>query len=355
MGLTPQLEQRVKIHFGVKLGWTFVQMKTALTTCYGANVLSDRRIYYWMREFHAGCQRIVDLHHAPKAKTGRSRANIRQIESFIAEDRRSTIHSLVAKSGLRYSTIQKILKKVLKLTKKCAKYVPVELTDAQKLHRFTVANFWSRLFASNRCVFANVVTMDESWIYLCDPDSKEASGEWLCRDENHLQKAHQSLATGRIMLLSFFNSHGMIYFDFVRHPQTVNEIKFRQIFTQFDIAYQNRRPRGVVQGRHFLHFDNTPAHTAFLTRQHIRQLGWTCIPHPPYSPDMMPNDFWLYPRLKKPLKGHRFRTLNELEDAVRDEIGRITCEEYHHCMLTHWPTRWRRCLAAQGTYFEGMQ
>ncbi len=325
----------MNIHFCVKLGWNFVQIKAALQTCFSVNILSDRRIYHWIHEFQNGRQTIVDLHRSAKHKSGRSRANIRRIESLVTEDRRSTIHSLAVKSGLKYTTVQKILTKDLKLSKKCAKYVPADLTDAQKARHFTVVNFWSRLYANNPRVFQNVVTMDESWVYLYDPDSKEAAREWLRRHENRPQKPRRTLATGKCMLVSFFDSHGMIYFEFVRRPHTVNQIKFRQIFTHFDIACQNRRPRGVVQGRRFLHFDNTPAYTAGLTRQHIQQLGWTCLPHPVYSPDLAPNDFWLYPRIKKDLKGRRFRTLNELEDAVRDQIGNITREEYRHCIMVY--------------------
>ncbi len=110
----------------------------------------------------------------------------------------------------------------------------------------------------------------------------------------------------------------------------------------------------MVQGRRFLHFDNAPAHTAGLTRQHIQQLGWTCLPHPAYLPDLAPNDFWLYPHIKKDLKGRRYRTLNDLEDAVRDQIGNITREEYWHCIMVRWQRRWRHCMASQGAYFEGM-
>jgi transposase len=57
-----------------------------------------------------------------------------------------------------------------------------------------------------------------------------------------------------------------------------------------------------------LHHDNAPAHfTAlvqaffFLAKHHITQ-----VCQPPYSPDLAPSDFWLFPKLKSPLKGRRF-------------------------------------------------
>ncbi len=73
----------------------------------------------------------------------------------------------------------------------------------------------------------------------------------------------------------------MIYREFVRPPQTINQIFFRQVITRFDIACQNRRPRGMVAGCHFIHMDNASSHTAALTCLHLNNLGWTILPHPP--------------------------------------------------------------------------
>jgi histone-lysine N-methyltransferase SETMAR len=40
--------------------------------------------------------------------------------------------------------------------------------------------------------------------------------------------------------------------------------------------------------------------------------GWQVLPHPPYSPDMSPPAFDLFPELKKPLLGKRFRSIEEV-------------------------------------------
>ncbi len=100
--------------------------------------------------------------------------------------------------------------------------------------------------------------------------------------------------------------------------------------------------------------DNAPSHTAGLTLQHLRNLGWTVLPHPAYSPDLAPSDFWFFPRLKRGLKGRHFANLNDLQEAVDTEVGLITSEEYKECMLKKWPARWVRCQAQQGNYFEGV-
>ncbi len=192
-------------------------------------------------------------------------------------------------------------------------------------------------------------------MYSYDPETKEQSREWLRSMEARPQKPRRNIGTSKVMLVSFFDAKGLIYREFVRRPVTVNQIVFRQIFTCFDIAFQNRRgPRGQVRGRMFIHMDNASAHTAGLTLQHLRNLGWTVLPHPPYSPDLAPSDFWFFPRLKKGLRRRRFGNLNDLEQAVDDQISVITSEEYKDCMLVKWPAHWRKCAALQGNYFEGV-
>ncbi len=309
-----------------------------------------------MDKFKSGRTQIVDLPRRPKHRRGRSRANIRRVEDVVSNDWRVTIPRIMVETGLKHTTVQRILTLDLKLSKKCAKYVPHLLTDHQTQRRLAICDYWTRLHLRTPAVFRVAVTMDESWVYLWDPENKEHSREWLRQMEPRPQKPQRTLATGKVMLVSFFDSTGLVYREFVRHPATVNQLRFRQIITRFDIAHENCQPghRGITRGRLFLHMDNAPSHTAALTLTHHQNLGWTLLPHPAYSPDLVPSDFWFFLRLKQGLKGRRFARVADLEEAVNTEIGNITAEEYRLCMLSKWPRRWQKCLAQQGSYFEGV-
>ncbi len=126
VGLTTQLEQRINIHFCVKLGWNFTQIKTALTTAY-ARPLSDSSVYFWMKKFREGHTRIVDLHRAPKKRTGRSRRNIRAVGDMVTSDRRMFVKVMSARTGIARQTIHQILRLDLKLVKKSTRYMPKDL------------------------------------------------------------------------------------------------------------------------------------------------------------------------------------------------------------------------------------
>ena len=60
------------------------------------------------------------------------------------------------------------------------------------------------------------------------------------------------------------------------------------------------------------HFFNT---TPRLT---IQRLDFSVLSHPPYSPDLAPSDFQLFPKLKEHLKGQCFRCDEEVKSAVRN-------------------------------------
>ncbi|GFO09552.1 transposase [Plakobranchus ocellatus] len=55
-----------------------------------------------------------------------------------------------------------------------------------------------------------------------------------------------------------------------------------------------------------LQHDNARPHTCRQTQDDLRQLELTTLPHPAYNPDLAPFDCYLFPQLKKYLKGHHY-------------------------------------------------
>ena len=72
------------------------------------------------------------------------------------------------------------------------------------------------------------------------------------------------------------------------------------------------------------------------------------VPQPPYSPDLAPCDFWLFLKLR----GCRYETIEEMEEAVTKVIDTLTQEDFHGAFqkLLEW---YNKCIAAGGDYFEG--
>ena len=75
------------------------------------------------------------------------------------------------------------------------------------------------------------------------------------------------------------------------------------------------------------------------------------VPQPPYSPDLAPCDFCLFPKLKEKLRGCRYETIEEMKEAVIKVIDTLTQEDFHGA-FQKLLERYNKCIAARGDYFE---
>jgi len=57
----------------------------------------------------------------------------------------------------------------------------------------------------------------------------------------------------------------------------------------------------------------SPRHISLVVLQFLAEESILVITQPPYSPDLAPSDFWLFPSLKMGLKGPRFATMEDIE------------------------------------------
>jgi hypothetical protein len=63
-------------------------------------------------------------------------------------------------------------------------------------------------------------------------------------------------------------------------------------------------------------------HTSVLTQLFLTKCKMVIIPHPPYSPDLAPCDFLLFPKLKLKLKGRQFDTIEEIQGESQRVLDR---------------------------------
>ena len=77
-------------------------------------------------------------------------------------------------------------------------------------------------------------------------------------------------------------------------------------------------------------------------------MGIKTVPQPPYSPDVAPCDFWLFPKLK----GCCYETNEEMEEVVTKVIDTLTQEDVHGA-FQKLLERYNKCIAAGRDYFDG--
>ena len=77
-------------------------------------------------------------------------------------------------------------------------------------------------------------------------------------------------------------------------------------------------------------------------------MGIKTVPQPPYSPDLAPCDFWLFPKVR----GCCYETIEEMKEAVTKVIDTLTQEDFYGA-LQKLLERYNKCIAGGGDYFEG--
>jgi hypothetical protein len=80
-------------------------------------------------------------------------------------------------------------------------------------------------------------------------------------------------------------------------------------------------------------------------------MGWTVLPHPPYSPDLAPSDIHLFGSLKDALRRTHFEDENSVIEAVRKGLCRQDKSWYWQGMYALVP-RWRKAVEVDGDYVE---
>ena len=113
-----------------------------------------------------------------------------------------------------------------------------------------------------------------------------------------------------------------------------------------------KRPDLCKNNSWLLHHDNAPAHTSLLVREILAKNNTVTMAQPPYSPVMAPCEFFLFPNIKRTLKGRRFTAIDDIKSASLKELKAIPKIEFEKC-FEDWKKRWHECIISNGDYFEG--
>ena len=105
-----------------------------------------------------------------------------------------------------------------------------------------------------------------------------------------------------------------------------------QVFGQKNFFLQRKRPDMWTGKNWQLHHDNAPADSALVIKGFLSKNNTALVRQPPYSPDLAPCDFLLFPKLKITLKRTRFQSRKNIVEKMTKEPRSISEEEFKRCL-----------------------
>jgi len=219
-----------------------------------------------------------------------------QIHEPILEDHRISAKSTAEQLGISRELVGSIIHEDLDMRKLSTKWVPKCLNADEKRQRCQSSQ---QLLESFRC------------------DPNDLSGRWtkpgyitMTRRQSNNQwsggiQAHPAPKNSEcknplenFAPRFFWDQDGILHVDYLLKGQTISAEYYSSLLVHMRDILKEKRCGKFTKGVLFLH-DNAPAHRAVATQKKLAYLGFQCLDHPPYFPDLAPSDYHLFPVLKK--------------------------------------------------------
>ena len=116
----------------------------------------------------------------------------------------------------------------------------------------------------------------------------------------------------KVMAGVFWDAHGVILIEYLEKGRTITGAYYVALLDQLVDKIRKKRPR-LVKKKIIFHDVNSLSHTSNIPQAKKHELGFESLPHRPYSPDLAPSNYYLFPNLKRWLCGRRFESSEKVE------------------------------------------
>lgn len=327
------------------------ETKEKLDKYYAGSAPSYSTIKYWFRSFQNGCWTTADAERSGRPIEVTTPEIARKMCKIVMEDRKVKVRELAETLSISKDSIWRILHEQLQFKKLIARWVPRLLTFEQKVQRIEASEKCLSLLKRNTNeFFRRYITVDETWIHYYTPESTQQSKQWILPDERTPKRPKTQQSAGKVMATVFWDARGIIFIDFLEKGRTITGLYYTALLDRLSSEIKKKRPH-LAKKKVLFHHDNAPSHSSFIAQKKLQELRFEILPHPPYSPDLAPCDFFLFPNFKRWLTGKRFSSNIELECETKAYFEGFP-ESYFLNGLKKLENRYSKCIELQGNYVE---
>ena len=273
-----------------------------------------------------------------------------KITKLIEQDRYISIKEIACILGFSNTKTKNIINGNLGLKKKMNKWVPHSLTQNQKDRRISFCNkFLEKYDNKNEKNIYNIITGDETWLRFWDPKVGNNAKIWQINGLDNFEARIKSIRDEKIMASVFFTKSGNICISILEENKTANAMWYRDYCLKSMLNEWKKSHKKCGFDKIQLHHDNAPIHKSSIVKNFITEKNIKLLEHPPYSPDLSPCDFWLFPVIKQRLRGAIYDTRDDVIHGFKKEVEKLTINDYNICFES-WIKRCKLVVEKNGNY-----
>lgn len=335
-----------KVHFRHILLFYFKKGKSAanahikICDVYGSEAVTERTCQNWYKKFISGNFSLEDA-----VRSGRPlETSEDQMKAIIEVDRHATVREIAGQLKISKTTVSDQLKR-LGYVKKFDIWIPHELKKIHLMQRINICDMLLRRNQTNPFL-KKLITGDEKWIVYNNVKRKRS---WSKPGEPPQTTPKAETHQKKVMLSIWWDYKGIVFFELLPVNTTINSNVYCQQLNKLNDSLQQKRPKLVNRGGVVFHQDNAKPHTSLKTRQKLLELGWDLLPHPPYSPDMAPSDYYLFRSLQNSLAGKTFTS----DDSIKTYLEAFFAEKdqkFYEKGIMILTERWQQIVDNNGQY-----
>lgn len=335
-------EIRAVIHYCYLRGLSPTDAETEMKHAYGPQMCHPKTIRNWYSNFENGRKELSDL---PRSGRPTNNSKINDILELLDEEPFISARRMSEVLDIPKTTLLRKLHDELDYIKVNLRWVPHFLSNENKHERVEYSQALLDYLESGPRARSLVITGDQSWIYWDNPHTSQ----WVPQGyERPIHEKH-TCASKKSMITIFFGLRGIILVNVLKKGKKFNSSHLvNEIFPSLSNAISKWRPKIGLKGIH-IHMDNAKSHTSKKTMDEISKYQMIRLPHPAYSPDIAPCDFWLFGKLKEYLKGMQFESENDLFDAITAFSNEISKSEFIS-VFDEWVRRLNQVIETGGEY-----
>ena len=194
--------------------------------------------------------------------------------------------------------------------------------------------------------YRDIITGDQSWfLYNYSP-----KGQWVLEDDSAPVFSNSRLFVSKMMITVKWGVYGTYIIDELPEGEHLNSEYFVEhilypLEDKKDEIWPGRRKHKI-----WLHLDNCRVHNSQYTQKEIQNSSFKRAPHPPYSPDIAPSDFFIFGYIKGKLEGLSFKTRDALFETIFNIIEGISIE-LKRKVFDEWADRCQWVSSHEGLYY----